>query len=152
MLSRNLGNEDFYAKITIVAQKTTPPKQTTNTAPHDSQNESSLPTPTLFLKVILVRLKYNKCWKITIKIYFQPSPWKNYLILVLPSSHFFCRWWSDKNETCEFWDQIHVLYIDILPSRMHLVVIITISNHYHPLVVIITISNHYHPLVVITVH
>jgi len=32
---------------------------------------------------------------------------------------------SNKNERDELRDQTHVLYIDILPSRMHLVVITT---------------------------
>ena len=44
---------------------------------------------------------------------------------------------------CEFTNQIHVLYINILSSRIHLVVITThywllqfISGHYHPLTAI----------------
>ena len=50
---------------------------------------------------------------------------------------------SNENERNELRNQIHVLYIDILPSRMHLVVITThywllqfISGHYHPLTAI----------------
>ena len=46
-------------------------------------------------------------------------------------------------ERDELKDQIHVLYIGILPSRMHLVVITThywslqpINGHYHPLIAI----------------
>ena len=40
---------------------------------------------------------------------------------------------SDEIGRGELKNQIHVLYIGILPSRMHLV---AISGYYHPLVVI----------------
>ena len=62
-----------------------------------------------------------------IRIYLQPLSWKNCFVSALPSSLSLslCRWciYEKKNERYELKDQTYVLYIGILPSRMHLVAI-----------------------------
>ena len=90
----------------------------------------------------------NKMRKIKIKSYLQPLPWRVLLFLVLPSSlslslSLSLDGVSEWIQRYELRDQIHVLYIGILPSIMHLVAITThywllqfISGHYHSLTVI----------------